>query len=165
MSIWRRSRTRRAGPRSSAGLAPQPCQKKTRVFIKRAVSGNEVHILCRSDGRQEKDRAIRGSTNSASSPISPSSGSGRRAAACASREGPRGPGPPQGTLRPRGALLRAGHDDATRAVTWTGQAHLQTRAQQLDGTYLLRTDRQDLTEEEVWRLYMLLTRWRRPSVP
>src|SRR6266851_1296777 len=36
-----------------------PGQHKTRVFIKRAVSGNEIHILCRSDGRLQKDRAIR----------------------------------------------------------------------------------------------------------
>ena len=36
-----------------------PGQTKTRVFIKRAVSGAEVHILCRSDGRRAKDRAIR----------------------------------------------------------------------------------------------------------
>jgi len=36
-----------------------PGQHKTRVVIKRAVSGDEVHILCRSDGRREKDQAIR----------------------------------------------------------------------------------------------------------
>ena len=43
-------------------------------------------------------------------------------------------------------------------MSWTTQADLHTRAEQLDGTYLLRTDRQDLSDEEVWRLYMLLTR-------
>ncbi|MBI2878401.1 MAG: IS1634 family transposase [Candidatus Rokubacteria bacterium] len=36
-----------------------PGQKKTRVFIKRQEAGEEVHILCRSDGRTAKDRAIR----------------------------------------------------------------------------------------------------------
>ena len=50
------------------------------------------------------------------------------------------------------------YDDATQTVTWTTQAALKTRAEQLDGTYLLRTDRQDLSDEEIWRLYMLLTR-------
>ena len=30
-----------------------PAQKKTRVFIKHAASGAEVHILCRSDGRRD----------------------------------------------------------------------------------------------------------------
>lgn len=37
-------------------------------------------------------------------------------------------------------------------------AELKTRAEQLDGGYLLRTDRQDLSDEEIWRLYILLTR-------
>jgi hypothetical protein len=36
-----------------------PGQKKTRVWVKRAVQDGEVQILCRSDGRVEKDRAIR----------------------------------------------------------------------------------------------------------
>jgi len=36
-----------------------PFQKKTKVEIKRERKGNEEIILCRSDGRQEKDRAIR----------------------------------------------------------------------------------------------------------
>ena len=38
--------------------------------------------------------------------------------------------------------------------------HAATRpqAERLDGTYLLKTDRQDLADEEIWRLYMLLTR-------
>jgi transposase len=32
------------------------------------------------------------------------------------------------------------------------------RALRLDGAYLLKTDRKDLTAEEAWRLYILLTR-------
>jgi hypothetical protein len=36
-----------------------PAQKKTRVVVKRQTVGDEVHILCRSDARIEKDRAIR----------------------------------------------------------------------------------------------------------
>jgi len=36
-----------------------PAQKKSRVVIKRKVVGDEVHILCKSDGREKKDRAIR----------------------------------------------------------------------------------------------------------
>jgi hypothetical protein len=31
-------------------------------------------------------------------------------------------------------------------------------AEKLDGGYVLKTDRQDLTAEEIWRTYMLLTR-------
>ena len=36
-----------------------PGQKKTRVVIKRQTVGDEVHILCRSERRIDKDRAIR----------------------------------------------------------------------------------------------------------
>src|SRR2546425_2779184 len=36
-----------------------PFQKKTRVEIKRQQKDGVVYILCRSDGRKEKDRAIR----------------------------------------------------------------------------------------------------------
>jgi hypothetical protein len=36
-----------------------PGQQKTRVVVKRKVVGDEVHILCKSDGREAKDRAIR----------------------------------------------------------------------------------------------------------
>ena len=43
-------------------------------------------------------------------------------------------------------------------MTCATNTELKARAERLDGTYLLRTDRQDLTDEAVWRLYMLLTR-------
>ena len=36
-----------------------PFQKKSRVEIKRQQKGDAVYILCRSEGREEKDRAIR----------------------------------------------------------------------------------------------------------
>ncbi len=50
------------------------------------------------------------------------------------------------------------YDAAAPAVTWTPHDDLQTKAARLDGGYLLKTDRQDLSDDEIWRLYMLLTR-------
>ena len=41
------------------------------------------------------------------------------------------------------------YDAATRAVTWTEHADKNAKARDLDGTYVLKTDRQDLTDEEV----------------
>ena len=41
-------------------------------------------------------------------------------------------------------------------VTWGDAA--QQLAEELDGTYLLRTDRTDLAEAELWKLYVLLAR-------
>lgn len=34
----------------------------------------------------------------------------------------------------------------------------KAKAERLDGTYLLRTDRKDLTADEAWRIYITLTR-------
>jgi len=136
-----------------------PGQKKTRVFSKRAGSGDEVHILCRSDGRREKDRAIRSQHEQRflrDLTKLQARVAGRRLRAPAKIH------EALGRLKeryPRVARYYAlAYDDATRAVTWTAHAELATRAEHLDGTYLLRTDRQDLSEEEIWHLYMLLTR-------
>ena len=136
-----------------------PGQKKTRVFIKRAVRGTEIHILCRSDGRLEKDRAIRGKHEQRFladlTKLQARVARGRLRVPAKIHEA-------LGRLKERYSRVARyyalAYDDATRAVTGTPQADLQTRAQQLDGTYLLRTDRQDLSDEEIWRLYMLLTR-------
>jgi transposase len=138
-----------------------PGQKKTRVFVKRAAapSGAEVHILCRSDGRREKDRAIRDKHEQRFlrdlTKLQARVTRGRLRAPAKIHEA-------LGRLKeryPRVARYYAlAYDDATRAVTWTAHADLQTQAQRLDGAYLLRTDRQDLTDEEIWRLYILLTR-------
>jgi transposase len=136
-----------------------PGQHKTRVVIKRAGSGDEVHILCRSDGRRDKDQAIRDKHEPRFlrdlTKLQTRVAHGRLRAAAKIHEA-------LGRLKERYARVARyyalAYDDATRAVTWTAQADLQTRAQQLDGTYLLRTDRQDLSDEEIWRLYMLLTR-------
>jgi len=136
-----------------------PGQHKTRVFIKRAVSGNEIHILCRSDGRLQKDRAIRDTHEQRFLRDL------TKLQARVTRGRLRAPGKIHealGRLKeryPRVARYYAlAYDDVTRAVTWTAQAELKSRAEHLDGAYLLKTDRQDLSDEEAWRLYMLLTR-------
>jgi hypothetical protein len=43
-------------------------------------------------------------------------------------------------------------------VTWAENGERKAAASRLDGGYLLKTDRQDLTDEEIWRTYILLTR-------
>jgi transposase len=136
-----------------------PGQKKTRVFIKRVVSGAEIHLLCRSDGRHEKDHAIRDKHEQRFlrdlTRLQARVAGGRLRAPAKIHEA-------LGRLKeryPRVARYYAlAYDEATRAVTWTAHAELKTRAEHLDGAYLLRTDRQDLSDEEIWRLYILLTR-------
>ena len=43
-------------------------------------------------------------------------------------------------------------------LSWQQDLEKKAIAENLDGSYGLRTDRQDLTADEIWRTYMLLTR-------
>jgi len=93
-----------------------PAQQKSRVWIKRQVVGEEVHILCRSDGRPEKDRVIRD----------------------------------KHAQRFRAAVTKL------QARVAAGRLRAETRVHEAIGR--LKTDRHDLSDDEVWRLYILLTR-------
>jgi transposase len=136
-----------------------PAQKKTRVVVKRQTVGDEVHILCRSDARIEKDRAIRDTHEhrllADLHKLQTRVAQGRL----------RDPAKVQeaiGRLKERYSRVARyyviTYDAATSAVSWTEQAEKKAAASALDGTYLLKTDRQDLADDEVWRLYILLTR-------
>jgi transposase len=136
-----------------------PGQQKTRVVVKRKVVGDEVHILCKSDGREAKDRAIRekheqrllGDLRKLKHRVA----TGKLKDAAKVHEA-------IGRLKeryPRVARYYAvGYEAATASVTWAEDAEKKAVAQRLDGGYLLKTDRKDLTDEEIWRTYILLTR-------
>jgi len=136
-----------------------PGQQKTRVVVKRQVVGDEVHILCQSDGREAKDRAIREKHEQrllgALRKLQARVATGKLKSATKIHEA-------IGRLKeryPRVARYYAiGYDTATASVTWAENAERKTMAQRLDGGYLLKTDRTDLTDEEIWRTYTLLTR-------
>ena len=136
-----------------------PGQKKTRVVIKRQTVGDEVHILCRSAARIEKDRALRDTheqrllTNLHKLEARVASGRLRDPAKIQEAIG---------RLKERYSRVARyyviTYDAAIAAVSWTEQAEKKTAASALDGTYLLKTDRPDLTDDEIWHLYILLTR-------
>ena len=136
-----------------------PGQPKTRVVVKRQVVGDEVHILCRSDGREAKDRAIRETHEqrllAALRKLQQRVATGKLKDAAKVHQA-------IGRLKeryPRVARYYAiGYDAATASLTWAEHTEKKALAQRLDGGYLLKTDRQDLTDEEVWRTYILLTR-------
>jgi transposase len=136
-----------------------PGQQKTRVVVKRQVVGDEVHLLCKSDGREAKDRAIRETHEqrllAALRKLQQRVATGKLTDAAKVHQA-------LGRLKeryPRVARYYAiAYEAATASVTWTENAERRALAQRLDGGYLLKTDRQDLTDEEVWRTYILLTR-------
>jgi len=136
-----------------------PGQKKSHVVVKRQTVGDEVHILCRSEARIEKDRAIRDTHEQRLLTDL------RKLQARVARGRLRDAGKVQeaiGRLKERYSRVARYYvitsDAATGAVRWTEQAEKKAAASALDGTYLLKTDRQDLADDEVWRLYTLLTR-------
>jgi transposase len=136
-----------------------PGQKKSRVEIKRQVVDGEVHILCRSEGRTQKDRAIRQKHEhrflTDLHKLAARVTAGRLRVAAKVHEA-------IGRLKERYPRVARYYDiiydAAAPAVTWTPHDDLQTKAARLDGGYLLKTDRQDLSDDEIWRLYILLTR-------
>lgn len=141
---------------------PSPCnpfQKKSRVQIKRRQKGSEVYILCLSEGREEKDRAIRVKQE-------------ERLIKDLERLKER---VEKGHLKktekihqaigrlqeryPRVArYYRIQYQGEPQILSWQEDLEKKTIAEKLDGSYVLRTDRQDLTADEIWRTYMLLTR-------
>lgn len=136
-----------------------PFQKKTRVEIKRQQKDGVIYILCRSDGREDKDRAIR-ETQEAKL-IADLNKLQQRVA--------------KGRLKEENKIQRAigrlqeryprvaryyeiSYDSADKNLSWKELADKKALAKKLDGSYVLKTDRQDLTADEIWRTYILLTR-------
>ena len=138
-----------------------PCQHKTRVFIKQCLAGEEVHVLCLSEQRKEKDRAIRELQEKRllADLESMSRGIAKR------KKKPRSEAEVNqaiGRLRERysrvGRYYQIRYEAERRALIWEADAESKRRAERLDGSYVLKTDRRDLTKEEIWRHYILLTR-------
>lgn len=136
-----------------------PGQKKSQVSIKRAETAEHLYVLCRSEGRKAKDQAIRLKQE-------------KRLLADLARlqkriDAGRLKRPDKvhealGRLKeryPRVARywLMSYQEDPPK-LDWQEDSDKKQRAIRLDGTYLLKTDRKDLSAEEAWRLYILLTR-------
>lgn len=136
-----------------------PGQRKTRVVVKRQAVGDEVHILCKSDGREAKDRAIREKHEQRLlqdlRKLQHRVATGKLKDATKVHQA-------IGRVKeryPRVARYYAiAYEAATASVTWAEHAEKKAVATRLDGGYLLKTDRPDLTNEEIWRTYILLTR-------
>jgi hypothetical protein len=67
-----------------------------------------------------------------------------------------------GRLRERYSRVARYHllsyDEETKTLVSTLDAEKHRTAEKLDGCYLLKTNRKDLTADEIWRTYTLLTR-------
>ena len=136
-----------------------PSQKKSSVRVKAHPLNNETLILCISHERVEKDRAIRekheGRFLKDLAKVQARIQNGRLKNDVKIGEA-------IGRLKERYPRVARYHsltfDAKTRQLKNEPDEEKREMAASLDGSYLLRTDRQDLSAEEAWRIYASLTR-------
>jgi len=136
-----------------------PFQKKSTVRVKLLDRDGEHFVLCTSSERVAKDRAIREKQEARFladlAKLQRRIDGGRLVREVAIGEA-------IGRLKERYPRVARYHtlsyDAAGRRLTHEPNEAKKAKAELLDGGYLLRTDRDDLTGPEAWLLYMTLTR-------
>ncbi|NPV81137.1 MAG: IS1634 family transposase [Firmicutes bacterium] len=133
-----------------------PAQKKTKVRVKEGECG-DTYVLCLSEERAAKDRAIR-EKHEARLLIDLGKLAKRVEAGKLKAED---------KIYERIGRLKERYPRVARYYTigledgkvyWEENKEKKAIAESLDGGYLLRTDRKDIDAEEIWRVYSLLTR-------
>jgi transposase len=134
-------------------------QKKSLVRVKALAHGQEKVVLCTSAGRTAKDRAIR---EKQEGHLLADLQRLQRRIARGHLKRELKIGEAIGRLKQRYPRVARYHtisyDPTSGRLSWEPNAEKKAKAEQLDGGYLLRTDRTDLTAQEAWSLYMTLTR-------
>lgn len=143
---------RQPSPRNAA-------QKKSRVWIKRAETAEHLYVLCRSEGRTAKDQAIRLKQEKR---LLADLARLRKRVEVGGLQRPEKVYEALGRLKERyprvARYWRMDYDAAQQKLDWQEDQEKKQKALRLDGAYMLKTDRKDLTAEQAWRLYILLTR-------
>jgi len=136
-----------------------PGQRKSTVEVKLKRTDTETYVLSISDGRKDKDRAIREKHEQRLlRDLEKLKGriEDRRLTRTLKI------GEAIGRLKERYPRVARYYDIAfdpeTRAFTYIVNESRRQLAERLDGSYMLKTDRVDLAAEEAWRIYNLLTR-------
>jgi hypothetical protein len=136
-----------------------PFQKKTAIRVKLVQRGAEVFVLCTSEERVAKDRAIREHQEQRFladlERLQRRIEKGRLKRETAIGEA-------IWRLKQRYPRVARYHTIIFDATTWKlvhePNADKKAKAELLDGSYLLRTTRMDLSARDGWLLYMTLTR-------
>jgi transposase len=144
-------------PRQPSPL--NPFQKKTVIRVKPVRDGEELVVLCTSEERVAKDRAIREKQEQRLIAdlvrLQQRVEKGRLKREVAIGEA-------IGRLKERycrvARYYTITYDPATKKVSQRLNADRKAKAELLDGGYLLRTDRTELSAQEAWLMYMTLTR-------
>jgi transposase len=138
-----------------------PFQRKSEIEVKMLCREGVTHVLCVSSERKEKDRAIRQAheqrllvdLEKLKRRVEKGKGKGTK---------------PEEVLQSIGRLkeryprvaryYQMNYDAQAKRFTCEVDRVKREKAEKLDGSYPLKTDRADLSAEEVWRIYILLTR-------
>jgi transposase len=135
-----------------------PNQKKTRVDVQLVRSEGCNYVLCRSEQRIEKDKAIREKQEQRLiadlEKLSKRIAGGKLTEAKKIDEA-------IGRLKERyprvARFYEMSRDAKSKSFAYKKVDAKYRVAQQLDGTYLLKTDRTDISADEGWRIYTLLS--------
>lgn len=136
-----------------------PFQKKTTVRIKKMQEDDITYVLCISDGRTDKDRAIRQAQENRFltdiERLQKRVAAGKLVKEKAIAEA-------IGRIKERyprvARYYNLTFDTKDKKLICDQNKDKMQKAETLDGSYLLKTDRRDLTGDEIWRIYMTLTR-------
>ena len=136
-----------------------PAQKKTSIEVKTRVADEQTYALCRSEQRIAKDRAIR---EKHEQHLLADIDKLSRRIADKKLVKPDKINQAIGRLKERyprvARYYNLAHDPQTASLSATLDPDKHAKAQRLDGCYLLKTNRKDLSGDELWRIYVLLTR-------
>jgi len=136
-----------------------PAQKKTTIEVKTYTEAELTYVLCRSEQRIAKDRAIR-TKHEKRMQVDIDKLSQRIATGKLIQ--PDKINQAIGRLKERyprvARYFELAYDPQTRTLTSEFNTDKHEKALQLDGCYLLKTSRTDLSGDELWRIYVLLTR-------
>ena len=136
-----------------------PNQKKTRVDVQLVRSEGCNYVLCRSEQRIAKDKAIREKHEQRL--IADLEKLSKRIASRKLTEAKK-IDEAIGRLKERyprvARFYELSRDAKSKSFAYKKVDAKYQVAQQLDGTYLLKTDRTDISADEGWRIYSLLSR-------
>jgi len=136
-----------------------PFQKKSRVLIKKIRQGEMTYVLCVSEGRTEKDKAIRQKQEQRflcnTEKLKKRIDMGRLVDEAVINEA-------IGRIKERyprvARYYKLKYNKQGKKLICGQDNERMQKAEILDGSYLLKTDRGDLSADEIWRIYMTLTR-------
>jgi transposase len=136
-----------------------PHQEKSQVRIQRRQRGNEVYILCLSEGHEVKDRAIRETHEQRlKKDLERLKARIEKGQLNKVEKIHQAIGRPKERYPRVARYYRVDYDAERKTLTWQEDGDKKAIAAKLNGGYVLKTDRQDLTADEIWRTYILLTR-------